>query len=616
MTTLDDLYPLHDTPPLVAGAVEGREPSVGHLFRKRVAETPDSPALRFAAGEAWETLTWAQTKDRVYRLAAGLVALGIEPEQRVGLSSSTRVEWALADWAINLAGAATTTVYPTTRADDVAFILGDSDSRVVFAEDDAQIDKLRSQRDALPDVGKVVTFDGTPDGDWVIGLDELDRLGAERLAEDAGVVDARIDQLTPEHLCTLVYTSGTTGRPKGVRLTHDAWTYEAAANKAIDQIQFEDVQFLWLPLAHVFGKLMMTIPLEIGCETVVDGRIDKIAENLAVTRPTFMCGAPRVYEKVYQGVRMAMQKEGGVKYRLFRWACDTGLKVSNLADEGKRPGALLARQHALADKLVLTKIRERFGGQIRFFVSGSAPLNDDVQAWFNGIGTPLIEGYGLTESSAGSTVGRLQYHRNGTVGPAYPGTDFKIDHDGEILIKGPGVMEGYHNNPEATAEAFTDDGYLRTGDIGQIEDGGFIRITDRKKDLFKTSGGKYIAPSAIESEFKGICPFVSQMLVHGPGRNYATALVTLDPVSIVPWAAEHGLEGKSYEEIAASEQAREMVQHYIDKLNSQLNRWETIKKFTILDHDLTVEDGELTPSMKMRRAIVSDRYREHLDGMY
>ncbi|XVX19075.1 AMP-dependent synthetase/ligase [Actinomycetota bacterium] len=616
MTTLDAHYPLQASGPIKPGIVEARQPSVGHLFRKRAADTPGKAALRFAVGDGWETLTWGQTKDRVYALAAGLVALGIESEQRVGLASSTRVEWALADWAINLAGAATTTVYPTTRGEDVSFILSDSDSRVVFAEDDVQVAKLRERRDEISHVHKVVTFDGTADGDWVMTLAELEELGAQRLAEDPGVVDARIDALTPDRLCTLVYTSGTTGRPKGVRLTHDAWSYEAAANEAIDQIQPDDVQFLWLPLAHVFGKLMMTIPLQIGCETVVDGRIDKIAENLAVTKPTFMCGAPRVYEKVYQGVRMAMQKEGGVKYKLFLWACDKGLKVADLADQGKRPGPLLARQHALADKLVLSKIRERFGGRIRFFVSGSAPLNDDVQRWFAAVGTMLSEGYGLTESSAGSTVNRLQYHKNGTVGPPYPGTDFKIDHDGEILIKGPGVMEGYHNNPEATAEAFTEDGYLRTGDIGQIEDGGFIRITDRKKDLFKTSGGKYIAPSAIESEFKGICPYVSQMLVHGPGRNYATALVTLDPVSIVPWAAEHGLEGKSYEEIAASEQAREMVQHYIDKLNSQLNRWETIKKFTILDHDLTVEDGELTPSMKMRRAIVSDRYRSHLDGMY
>lgn len=596
--------------------IENRAPSVGHLFRNRVEQTPNAEAFRFARGDQWESVTWSDVREAAYRLAAGLIALGIGPEDRVAVASSTRYEWALADLSVMCAGGATTTIYPTTMSTDVAFILSNSESRVVFAEDDAQVAKLRERRADIPAVTRIVTFDGSGDGDWVITLAELEQLGAELLATNPGAVDERIDALTPERLATIIYTSGTTGRPKGVRLTHDAWTYEAAAVDAIDILHPDDLQYLWLPLAHVFGKVLLTLPLQMGFPTAIDGRIDKIVDNLAVVKPTFMGAAPRIFEKAYGRITMMVAEEGGVKAKLFAWAIGVGREVAEMRARGQEPTGLLARKFALADKLVLHKVRARFGGRVRFFISGSAALNKDVAKWFESVGLLILEGYGLTETSAASFVNRPHANSFGTVGWALPGTEVQIAEDGEVLLRGPGVMESYHENPEATAETKDEDGWLHTGDIGKIDERGFLKITDRKKDFFKTSGGKYVAPSVIESIFKGICPFVSQFLVHGADRNFVSALVTLDPDSIQGWAANHGMEGKSYAEIVTSKEAHEMVQVYIDRLNANLNRWETIKKFTILDHDLTVEAGELTPSMKLRRKEVNERYQSALDAHY
>jgi long-chain acyl-CoA synthetase len=596
--------------------IENRAPSVGHLFRDRVEQTPNAEAFRFARGDEWVSVTWSEVREVAYRMAAGLIALGIGPEDRVAVASSTRYEWALADLSVMCAGGATTTIYPTTMSTDVAFILSNSDCRVVFAEDDAQVAKLRERRADIPAVTRIVTFDGSGDGDWVISLADLEKLGTDLLATNPSAVDDRIDALTPERLATIIYTSGTTGRPKGVRLTHDAWTYEAAAVDAIDILHPDDLQYLWLPLAHVFGKVLLTLPLQMGFPTAIDGRIDKIVDNLAVVKPTFMGAAPRIFEKAYGRITMMIAEEGGVKAKLFAWAIGVGREVAEMRARGQEPTGMLARKFALADKLVLHKVRARFGGRVRFFISGSAALNKDVAKWFESVGLLILEGYGLTETSAASFVNRPHANSFGTVGWALPGTEVRIAEDGEVLLRGPGVMESYHENPEATAETKDEDGWLHTGDIGKIDERGFLRITDRKKDFFKTSGGKYVAPSVIESMFKGICPFVSQFLVHGADRNFVSALVTLDPDSIQGWAANHGMEGKSYAEIVTSKEAHDMVQVYIDRLNANLNRWETIKKFTILDHDLTVEAGELTPSMKLRRKEVNDRYRGALDAHY
>ena len=610
--------------------IDSRARSIAHLFRQRVAASGSREAFQYLVPDAdgserVERLTWDQTRQRADAWAAGLVALGVGLEDRVAIASATRLEWVLADLAIMTAGGATTTIYPTMLDADVAFIVADSGSRVVFAENADQVQKLRDHRAQIPDVLKVVTFDGSPDetgadglDGWVITGDRLAELGRQRLEDEPAVLDERVEALTPEHLAVIMYTSGTTGRPKGVLITHDALVYEGAGVDSVSLLNEDDLQFLWLPLSHVFGKILLILPLQIGFCTAVDGRIDKIVDNLAVLKPTFMGAAPRIFEKAYARIGMMFEHETGVKKMLIDWALGVGAQVASLREKGDQSSGLLAVQHALADRLVLSKVRERFGGRVKFFISGSAALNPEVARWFSSVGLLIIEGYGLTETSAATCVNRPRVGRYvfGTVGWPLPGTQVRTAEDGELLVKGPGVMRGYHNRSDATAEVLTEDGWFHTGDIGSVDDRGFVKITDRKKDLFKTSGGKYIAPATIETTFKGICPYVSQFVVIGDGRNYASALITLDADAVTQWASGNGLGGKEYAQIVTSDEARAMVQGFIDQLNAGLNRWETIKRFTVLERDLTVDQGELTPSLKLRRKMVVERYGREIDALY
>jgi long-chain acyl-CoA synthetase len=590
--------------------------SVARMFLDRVAATPDSEAFRFPTDVGWTSVTWDQTAATVTTMAAGLLALGIRPEQRVAIASNTRIEWLYADLAVMCAGGATTAVYPSTEDEDVAFILSDSDTRVVFAEDDTQIAKLHAQRDHLPDLFWVVTFDGTSDGEWVLSLADLNALGAKHLTEHPTCVAEATAAVGPEQLATLIYTSGTTGRPKGVELPHRCWTYLAAGAQAIEILRADDLQLLWLPLSHSFGKMLEAVQLQIGFPTAVDGRVDKIVENLAVVRPTFMAGPPRIFEKVHARVVQSVQEEGGVRLRLFAWAFGIGRRVSRSRMAGARPGPILQAQHVLADRLVLSKVRALLGGRIRFLVSGSAALSEDVAAWFDAAGMPLIEGYGLTETAGGACIGDPECPVLGVLGPPLIGSEIKIAGDGEILIRGPHVMRGYHNLPEATAEVLTADGWLATGDVGTIDETGRLCVTDRKKDLIKTSGGKYISPQAIEVIFKAVCPLASQIVVHGNRRNYATALIALDSDSLTQWGRAQGLPAVDYASLVRDPTVHGYVQTCVDELNGRLNRWETIKDFRILHHDLTVERDELTPSMKVKRRSVEAAYRPLLDSMY
>jgi long-chain acyl-CoA synthetase len=591
-------------------------PSVAQMFSRRVLATPDAEAFRVPTGTGWASVTWAQTAETVKTMAAGLLALGIQPEQRVAIASSTRVEWLYADFAIVCAGAATTAVYPSTGGDDIAFILSDSGTRIVFAEDDAQVAKLRLQRDHLPDVIRVVTFDGAADGEWVLSLADLQALGAKHLVNHPTSVDQAVAAVQPEHLATLIYTSGTTGRPKGVELPHRCWTYLGAGAEAIGILRDDDLQYLWLPLAHSFGKMLAAVQLQIGFASAVDGRVDKIVDNLAVVRPTFMAGPPRVFEKVHAKVVQTVREEGGLKLTLFNWAFSVGGRVWQRRLAGRPAGPALQAQFALADRLVLSKVRARLGGRMRFMVSGSAALSRDGSAWFPAAGLVLIEGYALTETGGGACIGDPEHPVLDSIGPPLVGSEIKIADDGEILIRGPHVMRGYHNLPEATAEVLTADGWFATGDIGELDAQGRLRVTDRKKDLIKTSGGKYIAPQSIEVVFKAVCPLASQMLVHADRRNYATALIALDPDALAQWARAQGLTATGYREMAADPAVHAYVQSCVDELNGRLNRWETIKDFRILDHDLSVEGDELTPSLKVKRGAVEARYASLLDSMY
>ena len=411
--------------------IENRAPSVAALFVDRVAHSPNREAFRYVDAQnptTWTSVTWSEAGDRVRNLAAGLIVLGVQAEQRVALASATRYEWVLADLAVMCAGAATTTVYPTTTAGDVAYIVANSGSRVVFAEDDAQLAKLRENRGDLSDVEKVVLIDGSPgDGDdWVITFQQLHDLGEELLAETPDAVHDRIEAIGPDDLATLIYTSGTTGRPKGVRLSHSAWTYEAAAIDATGILDADDLQYLWLPLSHVFGKVLLTLPLQIGFATAVDGRVDKIVENLAVVKPTFMGAAPRIFEKAYARILSTVREEGGPKEKIFDWAIGVGLRVSKAKQAGKGPSLLDSVQHAVADRLVYSTIRERFGGRLKFFISGSAALNRDVAQWFDAVGIVVLEGYGLSETSAASFVNRPSAYQFGSVGWPIPGTESRI----------------------------------------------------------------------------------------------------------------------------------------------------------------------------------------------
>jgi long-chain acyl-CoA synthetase len=599
--------------------VTDQAPTVAQMFVNRVAQTPDREAYRYPAGDGWVSQTWRETRQQVIRLAAGLVAVGITAQQRVAIASETRYEWILADLAVMCAGAATTTVYPSTTSGDIAFILADSSSQVVFAEDDEQIAKLREQRRALPTVRTVITFDGTPDdGDdpWVISWDRLAELGAAYLAEHPDSLEERIAAIRPDHLATLIYTSGTTGRPKGVRLRHSSWTYEGAAIAALDVLHVDDLQYLWLPMAHAFGKVLLTAQLAVGFATAVDGRVERIVPNLAVVRPTFMGAAPRIFEKAYGHIVSTARSASWPRATIFDWACRVALDVSRLVRQGRPVPWQLAVAHKVADKLVLVKVRDLFGGRLRFFISGAAALSEQIAAWFHAAGIPVLEAYGLTESSAASVVNRPDRFKLGTVGQPLPGTQLKIAEDGEILIKGPGVMDGYHHLEHETRQALVADGWLATGDIGEIDDDGFLRITDRKKDLFKTSGGKYIASSHIESLFTAVCPLASRMIVHGSQRNYCVALIALDPDAVTDWARHHGMAGTPYAQVVLSPAMHATVDTYVQQLNAQLNPWETIKKFVVLDHDLTVDSGELTPTLKVRRSVVEANYREILDALY
>ncbi|GGS44954.1 AMP-dependent synthetase/ligase [Streptomyces cinerochromogenes] len=611
--------------------IENRPPSVAALFLERVAATPDAEAYRYpvppASGQGpddWKSLSWAQAAERVYAIAAGLIDLGVQPEQRVALASSTRVEWILADLGIMCAGGATTTVYPQTNADESAFILSDSESRVLIAEDAAQLAKAVEKRPELPELTKVVVIDaaGVETGDWVISLAELEERGTAYLEQHPQLIKERVGAITKDQLATLIYTSGTTGRPKGVRLPHDNWAYMAKAIAATGLIGGEDVQYLWLPLAHVFGKVLTSGQIEVGHVTAVDGRVDKIIENLPVVQPTYMAAVPRIFEKVYNGVAAKAREGGGAKYRIFQWAAEVAREYAKASqDNFRRTGTAsvpfgLGAKHKIADALVYGKLREAFGGRLRACVSGASALSPEIGYFFAGAGIHILEGYGLTETSAASFVNPGEAYRTGTVGKPLPGTEVRIADDGEILLRGPGIMEGYHQQPEKTAEVLESDGWFHTGDIGELSPDGYLRITDRKKDLIKTSGGKYVAPAELEGQFKAVCPYVSNILVHGADRNYCTALIALDELAIQEWAKENGLEGKPYAEIVAAPQTVEMVDGYVRQLNAGLQRWQTIKKFRLLPRDLDVEHGEITPSLKLKRPVVEREYKHLIDEMY
>jgi long-chain acyl-CoA synthetase len=610
--------PAHSARTVTAAPKSSGFRSLAAMYLDRVKRTPDRDAFYYPdASDTWQTLKWSEVHARVKSWASGLRALGLEDEERIAILSSTRSEWILADLAVLCAGGATTTIYPSSTPDECAFILADSKAKFVFAEDAAQVEKLVGQRAKLPGITKVITLtDGAREDGWVISIAELERLGQKHAAKNPAEFEEVIGRIQLDWLATLIYTSGTTGEPKGVELLHDCWVYTGEALDALGILRPDDRQYLWLPLSHSFGKLLVVSLIMIGIPTAIDGRIPKLIDNLAVVKPTFMAAAPRIFEKVYNTVVTGAKGGGRFKHGIFRWAVGVGRRVSQLRQQGKEPSGFTALENSIADRLVFSKLKARFGGRLRFFISGSAPLSREMAEFFHACGILILEGYGLTESSAASFVNLPHSYKFGTVGLPLPGTDAILaQDDGEILMKSRGVMRGYHGLTQANAETLHGR-WLKTGDIGEIDEKGFLKIIDRKKDLIKTSGGKYVAPQLLESKLKAACPYLSQVVVVGNQRNFCTALVTLDPDAIAKWAKEAGLENLAYADLTRNDEVRAMVQEAVDATNAELARYETIKKFAIIESDFSVESGDLTPSMKIKRKAVENKYRAIIEGFY
>jgi long-chain acyl-CoA synthetase len=592
--------------------------SIPDMFLKRVAATPNGRA--FAVPTADDTsmtwLNWAEVGERAKNIAAGLRGLGVGLEDRVSILAGTRLEWILVDLGVNCAGAATTTVYPTTEPEDASYIVANSGSKVLVAENPKQALKISG---ADTSVTHVVIIDGLADAEATppqLTLAELEERGRRALENEPDLIEKVVEGIGPDNVATLIYTSGTTGRPKGVQLLHGGWTWEGVAQEDLGLFESTDMQYLWLPLSHSFGKSLLCGIIHVGVPTYVDGRVDKLVDMLAVVKPTLMCAAPRIFEKVYNRTVTTALSAGGAKAKIFGWAVATGKQKVVLEQAGKPVGGVLKAKYAIAEKLVFSKLQERLGGRLRVLVSGSAPLSRDIAEFFAAANLPIMEGYGLTETSAANFVNRMGKLKIGTVGQPLGDLECKIDADGEVLLRGKPVMRGYHDLPKETEEAFTEDGFFRTGDIGELDADGYLKITDRKKDLVKTSGGKYIAPSAIEGMFKAVCPYTSQAVVVGQARNFVTMLISLDEDAIAGWAKGGPLDGKTYAEICAAPETETLIAGYIEELNGKLNRWETIKKFAILPRDLSIEAGEVTPSMKIKRRSVETNFAVQIDKMY
>ncbi|HWV39654.1 MAG TPA: long-chain fatty acid--CoA ligase [Vulgatibacter sp.] len=593
--------------------------NVMRVLLDRAAKTPDGIAAHFKRDGVWRTYTWKEQVERSRRISNGLLALGVKQGDRVAILSATRVEHAIADAGILGAGGITVPLYQSILAHEVEFILRDSGASHVFVENDQQLAKIREIRGSLPALGKAILFEGTvseADASWAMTFDELSRSGEAYAASNPGEVDARIAALEAEQTASLLYTSGTTGNPKGVMLTHRNWCYEAVAVERIGVIQEGDSILFFLPLAHSFAKVVQIAAWHTGAETAYTDP-NEIVQSAGEIRPSIIPSAPRVFEKVYSTVVANGSSSPGLKGVLFRWAMSLFDEYVEARQAGRSYGGL---GWTLAKKLVFSKVahtlrHERLGGRIRLFVSGSAPLSPKIAWFFDLLELPVLEGYGLTETSAGTSVNRLGKNKIGTVGPPMPGTEFKIAADGEILIRGGGVMKGYYNRPEETAEVLEPDGWFHSGDIGSLDADGYLRITDRKKDIIVTAGGKNVAPQNIENALKTES-IVSQSVVYGDKRKYLTALITVQEEYGRKLLEAKGIRVSSYEELTRHPEIHKEVEAAVGRINANLARYESIKKFVIPSRDFTVESGELTPTLKVKRKVTTERYRDMLDALY
>ncbi len=593
-----------------AGTRGIRSATVADLLPTAAAEYAGRAALMFKDGSGrWVEQDYAELGAVVRRYALGLMALGIERGDRVAILANTRVEWTWLDFAALTAGATVVPIYQTNSPEECQYVLENSDSVAVVVEDSEQLEKIRAVRERCPKLEHVVLMTGGA-GDAIT----LEELGARGEALSAADWEARYSSIQPDDICTFIYTSGTTGPPKGCVISHG--NYRSMLDMVLDAgtLGDDELTYLYLPLAHSFALLIQFGTFALGATLAYWERDPlKIVPNLAEVRPTYFPSVPRIFEKIYTTATAAVEKEGGMRKLVFDWAIRTGARVRELERAGRRPGFLLSRRYRLADRQVLAKIRGLFGGRIKLAVTGAAPINPDILRFFDAAGVLILEGWGMTETSTAATIATPEDFRFGTVGRPFPGVELKIADDGEILVRGPNIFQGYHKNPEATAETLVD-GWLHTGDIGELDAEGFLRITGRKKDIIITAGGKNITPANLEAEIKQ-SPMVSQCVVVGDRRPYLVALVTLDPEEAEKLAAERG-EPTDADSLATNPAIREAIEAHVEKINQKFARVEQVKRIKILSHDLSQEGGELTPTLKVKRSVVAEKYSAEIEALY
>jgi len=584
--------------------------TIADLLPAAVERYGAAPAVMYPDGSGeWTTKSFAEVGDQVRSLSLGLIDLGVQKGDKVSILANTRPEWSYYDFAAITAGAIVVPIYQTNSPEECQYVLENSDAKVVIVEDSEQLDKIRQVRARCPKLEHVIRMTGSSDD--AISGDELAKRGA---SHEASEWQERWRSVGPDDIFTFIYTSGTTGPPKGCVLSHG--NYRAMLNMSLEQSVLESgrITYLYLPLAHSFALLIQLLSFDVGGVLAYWERDPlKILPNLAEVKPHYFPSVPRIFEKIYTAANSKADKAGGVQRAIFDWALGVGRRARELERRGKSPWPPLRIQHAIADRLVLGNIRNLFGGRIIEAVSGAAPINPEILRFFDAAGVLVLEGWGMTETSTAATVARPDEFKFGTIGKPFPGCEVKIASDGEILVRGPNVFQGYYKNPEATKEALAD-GWLHTGDIGEIDPDGYIKITGRKKDIIITAGGKNITPANLEAEIKQH-PLVSQCVVVGDRRPYLVALVTLDPEEAVAYAKEHGLP-EDPEALAANEDVKRQIEDHVDRINERFARVEQVKKIHILPRDLSQEGGELTPTLKVKRAVVVSKYEPEIDELY
>src|SRR5512134_379736 len=593
-----------------------KESTINRMFLNRIEEGGDSVRYLVPREGKWEPMTYREVGAAVRETACGLMSLGIARGEKVAILSSTRVEWTLADIACILCGFVTVPIYPSSLPDQVEFILSHSGARAAFVEDESQWNKLAGARGRLPELSAVIFFTGNPrDKEGAIGLADLRARGTGYRAEHPDALAVRTEELRPEDDLTIIYTSGTTGPPKGAVIRHSNLAFDVTAALEVVSVPRGDVMLQFLPLAHVLGRFEHFLSFDAMAVTAFARGIQTVAEDLPAVRPHIMVSVPRLYEKFYAAVRAKVSQEGGLKKVIFDWAISVGREGSERRQRRLPVGGWLGVKFSLADRLVFGKIRARLGGRLRFFVSGGAPLAREIAEFFHAMGILILEGYGLTETPSVTSVNRVDDYAFGTVGKPLPGVEVRIAGDGEILIRGPHLFKEYYRDAAATREAIDAEGWFHSGDIGVFDSNGFLRITDRKKDILVTSAGKNIAPQNIENLLK-TDKMVSHAFVYGDGKNYLTALLVLSADEIGKWSAERGIAERDPVLLAKDTRVQAMMHDRVEEANRSLAPFEQIKKFVLLGTDFSQETGELTPTLKVKRKVVVQKYGMLLDALY